>query len=150
MKRIISFVILFALISSLLMLSSCAKRTGPLRIGVLLPLTGPEAFDVDEVLDWAVDNNINTNKGINNRQIELVYKNLYQQDVVELAQEFIEDESIKIVIDTDKSHIYCRGYFPGIWWKEFYLENMPVGCGSDKGDPSHTFLKKCREDILNI
>ena len=103
MKRIISFVILFALISSLLMLSSCAKRTGPLRIGVLLPLTGPEAFDVDEVLDWAVDNNINTNKGINNRQIELVYKNLYQQDVVELAQEFIEDESIKIVIGPDSS-----------------------------------------------
>jgi len=84
------------------MLSCSLRHTGSLKIGALLPLTGPEAIDSDEVLDWARDN-INRNGGINNRQIELVYKDTYEKDITQLAQEFIDDEAIKIVIGPGSS-----------------------------------------------
>ena len=102
MKKIIVFIIVFALISSFAIFSWSLRETEPLRIGVLLPLTGPDARDSDEVLNWAMDN-INRNGGINNRKIELVYKDAYKKDVTELAQEFIDAESIKIVIGPGSS-----------------------------------------------
>ncbi len=102
MKKIIVFIIVFALISSFAIFSWSLRETEPLRLGVLLPLTGPDAIDSDEVLNWAMDN-INRNGGINNRKIELVCKDAYKKDVTELAQEFIDAESIKIVIGPGSS-----------------------------------------------
>lgn len=104
MKRIFSVLILLALIFSV-MISACScliRDTAPLRIGVLLPLTGPDAVASDEVLDWAAAN-VNENGGIKNRKIELVYKDTNERDISELAQEFIDDRSIKIVIGPSSS-----------------------------------------------
>jgi ABC-type branched-subunit amino acid transport system substrate-binding protein len=82
-------------------MTSCAE-TSPLKIGVLLPLTGPDAVDSTEVLDWASDS-VNLGGGINARQVELVYKDTNGQDIKELAQQFIDDESINIVIGPGSS-----------------------------------------------
>lgn len=73
------------------------KNNEPLRIGVLLPLTGPDAVDSNEVLDWAAEH-INSQGGINGKEIEVVYKDTYQKDIKQLAKEFLDDKSIKIVI----------------------------------------------------
>jgi ABC-type branched-subunit amino acid transport system substrate-binding protein len=82
-------------------ITSCTA-TSPLKIGVLLPLTGPDAVDSREVLDWAKDN-VNLSGGIDNRRVELVYKDTCGNDITELAQQFIEDKSINIVIGPGSS-----------------------------------------------
>jgi len=74
----------------------------PYRIGVLLDLTGPDAIDYDEVLGWA-SGHINSAGGIGGRKIELVYKDTYNADAKALAQELIDDKSIKIVIGAGMS-----------------------------------------------
>lgn len=99
MKRIVLILMLFALLSGYtISVSSCITRdTSPLRIGVLLPITGRRSIHSDEVLDWAVDN-VNRSGGINNRAVELVYKDTSVGDTLALAQELIDDSSIGIVI----------------------------------------------------
>jgi ABC-type branched-subunit amino acid transport system substrate-binding protein len=101
-KIAIAVLIVVFLVSSSFIIYSPRNNGESLRIGVLLPLTGPDAMQSDEVLNWAV-NNINMGGGIDNHKIELVYKDSYTKDVKELAQEFIRDSSIKIVIGPGSS-----------------------------------------------
>jgi len=99
MKRIVLILMLFTILSGYTIgVSSCNTRdASPLRIGVLLPITGRRSIYSDEVLDWAADN-VNRNGGINNRAVELVYKDTSTGDTLLLAQELIDDSSIEIVI----------------------------------------------------
>lgn len=78
------------------------KSKEPIKIGVLLSLTGEEKLDANEVLGWAKEN-LNQNGGINHHQIELIYKDTTGRDIKKLAEEFINDPAIKIVIGPDKS-----------------------------------------------
>lgn len=105
-KRLFLFtiilIIIFATIGSSVIYNFYFKseediEQAPLKIGVMLPLTGPEAIDSDEVLDLAMDK-VNKNDGINAHKIELVYKDTYEKEIHNLAQEFIDDPSIDIVI----------------------------------------------------
>ena len=67
----------------------------PVRIGVLLALTGDVEFK--EPLEWAKDT-INSEGGIGGRKVELVYKDTTTGNITRQAQEFLNDDSIRIVI----------------------------------------------------
>ena len=67
----------------------------PVRIGVLLPVTGD--VELKEPLEWAKDT-INQQGGIGGRPIELVYKDTYSSNTTQLAMELLSDDSIRIVI----------------------------------------------------
>ena len=72
----------------------------PVRIGVLLPITGDVEFK--EPLEWAKDN-INRQGGIAGRPVELVYKDTGTGNTTRLAQELLSDDSVRIVIGPDSS-----------------------------------------------
>jgi ABC-type branched-subunit amino acid transport system substrate-binding protein len=67
----------------------------PIRIGVLLPMTGD--VNLRDPLEWAKDT-INQQGGIGGRPIELVYRDTGSGNTTELAQELLSDDSIRIVI----------------------------------------------------
>lgn len=67
----------------------------PVRVGVLLPLTG--YVEIREPLEWAQEN-INRQGGIGGRPLELVYKDTGAGNTTQLAQELLADDSIRIVI----------------------------------------------------
>ncbi|MDD1693844.1 MAG: ABC transporter substrate-binding protein [Methanoregula sp.] len=67
----------------------------PVRIGVLLALTGDVEFK--EPLEWAKDT-INSQGGIGGRQVELVYKDTTTGNITRQVQELLNDDSIRIVI----------------------------------------------------
>ena len=67
----------------------------PVRIGVLLPLTGD--VDLKDPLEWAKDS-INAQGGIGGRQVELVYRDTGSGNSTEFANELLSDDSIHIVI----------------------------------------------------
>ena len=67
----------------------------PVKIGVLLALTGDVEFK--EPLEWAKDT-INSQGGIGGRQVELVYKDTTTGNITRQAEEFLNDDSIRIVI----------------------------------------------------
>ncbi|MEN6609540.1 MAG: C13 family peptidase [Methanoregulaceae archaeon] len=69
----------------------------PVRIGVLLPLSGELDENLTEPLEWAKDN-INREGGINGRPLELVYRDTGSGNTTQLAREFLNDPSIAIVI----------------------------------------------------
>jgi ABC-type branched-subunit amino acid transport system substrate-binding protein len=96
--------LLVIVICSPLAISAACSPSSPqgLKIGVLLPLTGPDAMDSQEVLDWAAKD-LNSSGGISGVPIELVYKDTYGADIQSLAQELIDDPSIQIVIGPQKS-----------------------------------------------
>ena len=72
----------------------------PVRIGVLLAMTGDVEFK--EPLEWA-RGTINSQGGIAGRQVELVYKDTSTGNITRQAQEFLNDDSIHIVIGPEKS-----------------------------------------------
>lgn len=72
----------------------------PVRIGVLLPLTGDVEFR--EPLEWAKDT-INSEGGIGGRQIELVYKDTGSGNTSQLAQELLNEDSIHFIIGPESS-----------------------------------------------
>ncbi len=67
----------------------------PVRIGVLLPLTGD--VELKEPLEWAKDN-INREGGIGGRLVELVYKDTGAGNTTRMATELLADGSVRIVI----------------------------------------------------
>ncbi len=67
----------------------------PIRIGVLLPITG--GIDLKEPLEWAKDN-INQQGGIGGRPVELVYMDTSTGNITQMAEELLADNSIQIVI----------------------------------------------------
>ncbi|MFA6363381.1 C13 family peptidase [Methanoregula sp.] len=72
----------------------------PVRIGVLLDLTGDVDFKTP--LEWAKDT-INSEGGINGRQVELVYRDSATGNISQQAREFLNDDSIRIVIGPENS-----------------------------------------------
>jgi ABC-type branched-subunit amino acid transport system substrate-binding protein len=72
----------------------------PVRIGVLLPLTGD--VEAKEPLEWAKEN-INREGGIGGRPVEFVYKDTGKGDYTRLAQELLDDSSVSIVIGPQAS-----------------------------------------------
>jgi ABC-type branched-subunit amino acid transport system substrate-binding protein/glycosylphosphatidylinositol transamidase (GPIT) subunit GPI8 len=67
----------------------------PVRIGVLLPMTGD--VELKEPLEWAQEN-INRQGGIGGRQVELVYRDTSAGNTTQLARELLDDNSILVVI----------------------------------------------------
>jgi len=67
----------------------------PVKIGVLLALTGDVEFK--EPLEWVKDT-INSQGGIGGRQVELVYKDTTTGNITRQAEEFLNDDSIRIVV----------------------------------------------------
>jgi len=67
----------------------------PVRIGVLVPMTG--FIELKEPMEWA-QQNINRQGGIGGRPVEFVYKDTTQGDTAVLAQELLDDDSVRIVI----------------------------------------------------
>ena len=74
----------------------------PLRVGVLLPLSGPGDVGWREPLEFARDN-INHNGGPANRAIELVYSDTATGSLGDLSAKFLDDPSILAVIGPDVS-----------------------------------------------
>lgn len=72
----------------------------PVRIGVLLPITGDVEYQ--EPLEWARDT-INSQGGIGGRQVELVYRDTGSGNITRQAQELLSDDSVRIVIGPDRS-----------------------------------------------
>ncbi|HEX3000819.1 MAG TPA: C13 family peptidase [Methanoregula sp.] len=72
----------------------------PVRIGILLPLTGDVEFR--EPLEWAKET-INSEGGVGGRKVELVYKDTGSGNTTLLAQELLSDDSIRIIIGPENS-----------------------------------------------
>lgn len=72
----------------------------PVRIGVLLPMTGDVEYR--EPLEWAKET-INSQGGVAGRPVELVYKDTGSGDTARLARELLDDNSIRIVIGPQNS-----------------------------------------------
>ena len=75
--------------------SMLIHASSPVRIGVLLPMTGD--IEVRVPLEWAQEN-INRAGGIGGRPVELVYRDTSIGDTVTMAHELLADDSIRIVI----------------------------------------------------
>jgi ABC-type branched-subunit amino acid transport system substrate-binding protein/glycosylphosphatidylinositol transamidase (GPIT) subunit GPI8 len=75
-------------------------KNTPVRIGVLMPLTGDVDFKTP--LEWAKDT-INSQGGIGGRQVEIVYKDTGTENTPRLAQELLNDDTVRIVIGPQKS-----------------------------------------------
>jgi len=103
-QKIFLLVILLAMMISLPAGAlACSYGTpAPLKIGILLPLTGPDSVESQEVLDWAVKG-LNSMGGIRGVPVEIIYRDTHNQDIVVLAREFTDDPSIQIVIGPQKS-----------------------------------------------
>ena len=74
----------------------------PLRVGVLLPLSGAGDVGWREPLEFARDN-INRKGGPAGRPIELVYSDTATGNLDDLAERFLADDSIAAVIGPDSS-----------------------------------------------
>jgi ABC-type branched-subunit amino acid transport system substrate-binding protein len=83
-------------------LAGCSDRKGALRIGVMLPLSGPDAVGYREPLEWARDA-VNGAGGVDGRQIELVFRDTARDPVAGVAKSLAEDRSIVAVIGPDNS-----------------------------------------------
>ncbi|HEY3284838.1 MAG TPA: C13 family peptidase [Armatimonadota bacterium] len=73
-----------------------------IRVGVLMPLTGPDSLNVGSVLDWEAGE-LNKRGGVNGRRLELVYKDLNGARASDLAHELLTDSSIRAVIGPQRS-----------------------------------------------
>lgn len=72
----------------------------PVRIGVLLDMTGDADFRTP--LEWAKDT-VNREGGINGRPVELVYRDTAHGNISRQAQDFLNDDSVRIVIGPQNS-----------------------------------------------
>ncbi|MDV2481919.1 BMP family ABC transporter substrate-binding protein [Methanoculleus sp. Wushi-C6] len=70
---------------------------GPVRIGVLLPASGPLATHSIEGLAWAVDA-LNRHGGVDGRAIELVYRDTSAGNISGYAEELAGREDIDVII----------------------------------------------------
>jgi ABC-type branched-subunit amino acid transport system substrate-binding protein len=69
----------------------------PIRIGVVLNLTGPNTVGARKPLEWARDN-VNAAGGIEGRPIEFVYKDLAHEPLADVVRTLASDDSIAAVI----------------------------------------------------
>ncbi|MBO0728528.1 MAG: ABC transporter substrate-binding protein [Acidimicrobiaceae bacterium] len=81
--------------------------TSALRIGVMLPLTGPDTLDARDPLSWAAAN-INAGGGVDGRPIQFVYRDLGREPVFTVAKDFVSDPSVAAVIGPANSEDAMR------------------------------------------
>ena len=96
-------------LAAMLLLIGCSSpsgsgdaSTGPLKIGVMMPLTGPDARDYKTPLDWAVEN-VNNAGGAGGHKLELDYADLGTVSVADATRRFAGDPSIVAVIGPNSS-----------------------------------------------
>ncbi len=78
--------------------SGCSStQSGPIRIGVMLPLSGPDAVGYQAPLEWAKEN-VNAAGGVNGRPIELVYRDTGREPVDAVVHSMVDDDSIAAAI----------------------------------------------------
>jgi len=121
-----------------------------ITVGVLLPLTGPDSVDSQELLNW-MNKRFNQSGGIDGTPVELVYKDTAGADVRDLAQELLNDPSIHIVIGPQKSselHAIAQLFFDK---KKLLISPMATA-----GDIFRAYGKKdfvwrtCQSDIAQV
>ncbi len=91
---------LFLSLLFLLLCPSCdrtATSGTPLRIGILLPLSGEEDLGWKPVLDWAASD-INDAGGIDGKRIELVYEDTSIDGISPAANRLLQDDTIAAFI----------------------------------------------------
>lgn len=101
MRRLVSAGLILAVLVTAALVVACNFRA-PLRIGVLLPLSGPQDRDQDALLDWAAAG-LNASGGVGGRRVELVYRDSAQGDIEALGRELADDPSIRVVIGPETS-----------------------------------------------
>jgi len=103
-KPLIYIFVLVILLSGMSVFMSGCRNEGEktVKIGVLMPLTGPDAMESEKTLDWAMEK-VNSGGGIGGSPVELVYRDTNNQDISLLAQQFIDDPDINIVIGPYRS-----------------------------------------------
>jgi ABC-type branched-subunit amino acid transport system substrate-binding protein/glycosylphosphatidylinositol transamidase (GPIT) subunit GPI8 len=104
MKRELNWLVISLAILSLLV-AGCTRTPssgGTLRIGVMLPLSGPESRDYRLPLEWALEN-INDAGGVDGKRLELVYVDIASEDLAEVTRRLAADDSILAVIGADTS-----------------------------------------------
>ncbi len=103
-KPLIYIAVLALFVSGMAVFMPGCRNEGKttVKIGVLVPLTGPDAMESEKTLDWAM-NKVNSGGGIGGSPVELVYRDTNNQDIVALAKEFIDDPDINIVIGPFRS-----------------------------------------------
>ncbi|WP_321507737.1 C13 family peptidase [uncultured Methanoregula sp.] len=120
----------------------------PVRIGVLLPVTGD--IEIKEPLEWAKDN-INREGGIGGRQIELVYKDTGSGNVTLLARELLDDPTVHIVIGpptSDQVYALAPEFIAG--------EKLLISPETTSGDIIRAFGRKgyfwrtCGGDVAQV
>jgi len=79
----------------------------PVRIGVLLPESGPLAMHSPEGLAWAVDA-MNRQGGIGGRTVELVYRDTITGNTLAFAEELAGRDDIDIIIGPATSAEFMR------------------------------------------
>src|ERR1043166_162941 len=85
-----------------LALLACSGDGGPIKIGVLLPLTGSDANGWQDPITWAAEN-VNLAGGVAGRKLELVFVDTAKTDLVTAAKAFAADSSVRAVIGPDAS-----------------------------------------------
>ena len=79
-----------------------ADDAGPLKIGVMLPLSGPDGRGYKLPLTWAVEN-VNKAGGASGRKLELVYADLGTTSLEAATRRFVADRSVLAVIGPNSS-----------------------------------------------
>lgn len=82
--------------------SSASGGSAPLRIGVMLPLSGADRRGYEDPLGWAVDN-VNKAGGVAGRKLELVYADLDKTSLADATHRFVSDRDIVAVIGPNSS-----------------------------------------------
>jgi ABC-type branched-subunit amino acid transport system substrate-binding protein/glycosylphosphatidylinositol transamidase (GPIT) subunit GPI8 len=90
-------------LAALALLGACSERpASPVRVGVLLPVTGADSFNPLPSLKWAQDN-VNAAGGVAGRPLELVIRDLGELEYRAAADQLLADDSIVAVIGPDQS-----------------------------------------------
>lgn len=82
--------------------AGCRSVSDTRRVGVLLPLSGEEAVDFKETLDWAVEM-VNQSGGLDGKPVSLVYHDTHRESLPAAAQSLVDDEDVKVVIGPNSS-----------------------------------------------
>ncbi|MBV8294547.1 MAG: amino acid ABC transporter substrate-binding protein, partial [Mycobacterium sp.] len=125
---------------------------GPLRVGVMLPLTGPDAVGFQAPLEWARDN-VNAAGDIDGRPLELVFADIGRQPAAQVAQRFAKDSSILAAIGPDNSQDALGA--ADTFVKAHKLIVTPSATSADlfrafSGSRPHYFWRPVESDIAQV
>ena len=96
-KRLIFILSAIALLILVSLCGITSGMDGPVYIGVLLPLTGPEGQPMYDALQLALEQ-INEGGGIGGRSVELILRDTRTGDLMTYAKDLAGDPRIRVVI----------------------------------------------------